>query len=89
MTTGKTIDLTQWTFVRKVMSLLLNTVSRFVIVFLPKNKHILSSLLQLPSTMILESKKIKSITVSTFFSSICHEVLRVDATILSFLNVEF
>ena len=74
MTTGKTIALTVWTFVGKVMSLLFNTLSRFVIAFLPRSKH-LFSWLQSPSTVILEPKKIKSVTVSTFSSSICHEVM--------------
>ena len=63
MTTGKTIALTIWTFVGKVMSLLFNMLSRFVIAFLPRSKHILISWLQPPSAVILESKKIKSITV--------------------------
>ena len=67
MTTGKTIALTVWTFVSKVMSLLLNTVSRFVIAFLPRSKCLLISWLQLLSTVILEPKKIKSVTASTFF----------------------
>ena len=65
MTTGKTIALTRWTFVDKVMSLLFNMLSRFVIVFLPRNKHLLISWLQSPSAVILEPKKIKSDTVST------------------------
>ena len=66
MTTGKTTALTRWTFVSKVMSLLLNRLSRFVIAFLPRSKHLLISWLQSPSTVILEPKKIKSVTVSTF-----------------------
>ena len=65
MTTGKTIALTRWTFVGKVMSLLLNMLSRLVITFLPRNKHLLISWLQPPSAVILESQKIKSDTVST------------------------
>ena len=65
MTTGKTIALTIWTFVSKVISLLFNTLSRFVIAFLPKSKHLLISWLQSPSTVILEPMKIKSVTVST------------------------
>ena len=66
MTTGKIIVLTIWTFVGKVMSLLLNMLSRFVRVFLPRSKHLLISWLQSPSTVILEPKKIKSVTVSIF-----------------------
>ena len=89
MTTGKTIALTIWTFVGKVKSLLFNTLSRFVIAFLPRRKHLLISWLQSPSTVILEPKKIKSVTASTFSSSVCHEVMGPDATILVFLNVEF
>ena len=65
-TTGKTIALTIWTFVSKVMSLLFNMVSRFVIAFLPRKKGLLASWLQSPSTVILEPKKIKSVTVSLF-----------------------
>ena len=64
MTTGKTIALTRWTFVGKVMSLLLKMLSRFVIAFLPRSKCLLISWLQSPSAMILKSKKIKSVTVS-------------------------
>ena len=64
MTTGKTIALTRWTFVGKVMSLLFNTVSRLVISFLPRSKHLLVSWLQSPSAVILEPKKIKSVTFS-------------------------
>ena len=89
MTTGKTIALTIWTFVGKVMSLLFNMLSRFVILFLPRSKHLLISWLQLPSAVILEPKKIKSATVSTVSPSICHEVMAPDAIIRSFLNVEF
>ena len=84
MITGKTIALTMWTFVGKVMSLLFNTLSRFVIVFLPRIKHLLISWLQSPSAVILEPKKIKSVTASTFSSSICHEVMGPDAMILVF-----
>ena len=65
MTTGKTIALTRWIFVGKVMSLLFNTLSRFVIAYLPRNKHLLISWLQSQSAVILESKKIKSVTVFT------------------------
>ena len=64
MTTGKTIALTRWAFVGKVMSLLFNVLSRFIIAFLPRSKHLLISWQQLPSTVILEPKKIKSVTVS-------------------------
>ena len=90
MTTGKTITLTSWTFVSRVMSLLFNMLSRLVIAFLPRNKHLLISWLQSPSEVILEPKKIKSATVSIFFFPTylpwsdrtgCHG--------LSFLNAEF
>jgi len=74
MTTGKTIALTTQTLVGKVMSLLLNMLSRFVIVFLAMGKHLLISWMQSPSAVILESKKINSVTVSIFSTSICHEV---------------
>ena len=84
---GKTIALTIWSFVGKVMSLLFNTLSRFVIAFLPRSKRLLISWLQSPSTVILEPKKIKSVTVSNFPPYICHEVMGPDA--MSFLNVEF
>ena len=79
MTTGKTIALTRWTYVGKVMSLLFNMLSRFVIDFLPRRKHLLISLLQSPSAVILEPKKIKSVTVSIVSLSICHEVMGLDA----------
>jgi len=82
MTTGKNIALTRRTFVGKVMSLLFNTLSRLVIAFLPKSKHLLISWLQLPSTVILEPKKIKFVTVSIVCPSICHEVMGLDAMIL-------
>ena len=75
MTTGKTIDLTVWTFVSKVMSLVFNMLSRLVIAFLPKSKPLLISWLPSLSTVILEPKKIKSVTVSAFSSYICHEVM--------------
>ena len=84
MTTGKTIALTRWTFVCKVMSLLFNTLSRLVIAFLPRSKHLLISWLQSPSAVILEPKKIKSVTVSIVYTSICHEVMGPDAMILVF-----
>ena len=86
MTTGKTIALTRWTFVGKVMSLFFNMLSRLVITFLPRSKHLLISWLQSPSAVILEPPKIKSLAVSP---SIFHEVMGSDAMILSFLNVEF
>ena len=75
MTTGKTIALTRWTFVGKVMSLHFNMLSRLVINFLPRSKHLLISSLQSPSAVIWESPKIKSATVSTVSPSICHEVM--------------
>ena len=84
MTTGKTIALTRRTFVGRVMSLLFNMLSRLVIAFLPRNKHLLISWLQSPSAVILEPKKIKSLTVSIVSPSICHEVMRLDAMILVF-----
>ena len=86
MITGKTIALTIQIFVGKVMSLLFN---RFVIAFLPRSKHLLISLLQSPSAVILELKKRKSVTASTLSLSICHEMMRMDAMILVFLNIEF
>ena len=84
MTPGKTIALTRWTFVGKVMSLLFNTLSRFVIAFLPRSKHLLISWLQSPSAVILEIKKIKSVAASTFYPSIRHEVMGPDAMIFVF-----
>ena len=84
MTTGKTIALTRQTFVGKVMSLLFNMLSRLVIAFLPRNKHLLISRLQSPSAAILEPPKIKSLTVSIVSPSICHEVMGPDAMILAF-----
>ena len=75
MTTGKTIALTIQTFVSKVISLLFNMISRFVIASLPRSKHLLMSWLQSPSAVILEPKKIKSVTVSIVSPSICHEVM--------------
>ena len=71
------------------MSLLFNMLSRFVITFLLRSKHLLISWLQSPSAVILEPKKIKSVTVSIVSTSICHEGIGPDAIILSFLNVEF
>ena len=78
MTTGKTIALTRQTFVGKVMSLLLNMLSRLVITFLPRSKRLIISWLQSPSAVILEPKNIKSDTVSTVSPSISHEVMRLD-----------
>ena len=75
MTTVKTIALTGWTFVGKVMSLLFNMLSRLVITFPPRGKHLLISLLQSPPAVILEPPKIKSATVSTVSPSICYEVM--------------
>ena len=74
-TTGKTIALTRRTFVGKVMSLLFNMPSRLAITFLPRSKHLLISGLQSASAVILEPKKIKSVTFSTVSPSICHEVM--------------
>ena len=88
-TTGKTIALTIWTFVSKVMSLLFNMLSRFVIVFLPRSKWFLFLCLQSSFAVILEPKKIKSVTVSNFSPSICHEVMGSDAMIFNFLNFAF
>jgi len=79
MTTEKTIALTIRIFVSKVMSLLFNTLSRFVIAFLPRSKYFLISWLQSTSAVILESKKIKSVTVSTFLPSVCHELMGLNA----------
>ena len=84
MTTGKTIALTRRTFVGKVMSLLLNMLSRFVITFLPRSKHLLISWLQSPSAVILKPQKIKSDSVSTVSPSISHEVMGPDAMIFVF-----
>ena len=90
MTIGKTIALTIKTFVDKVMSVLFNMLSRFVIIFLLRSKDLLNSWLQSLSRDFLEPKKIKSITVSTFSLSICHDVMGLDAIIFFFFfNVEF
>ena len=83
-TTGKTIALTRWTFVSKVMSLLFNILSRLVIAFLPRSKGLLISWLQSPSAVILEPKKIKSVTVSIVSPSICHDVMGLDVMISVF-----
>ena len=82
MTTGKTIALTRRTFVGKVMSLLFNMLSRLVITLLPRSKCHLNSWLQSPTPVIWERKKIKSVTISIVSSSICHEVMGLDAMIL-------
>ena len=84
MTTGKTIALTRWTFVSKVMSLLFSVLSRLVINFLLRSKRLLISWLQSLSAVIFEPKKIKSLTVSIVSPSICHEVMGSDAVILVF-----
>ena len=84
MIIGKTIALTRWTFVSKVMSLLFNMLSRLVIAFLPLSKCLLNSWLQSPPEVILEPKKIKSITVSIVSLSVCHEVMGPDAMMLVF-----
>ena len=87
--TGKIITLTRWTFVNKVTSLLFNVLSRFVIAFLPRSKHLLISWLQWPSTAILEPKKTRSVTASTFSPSIHHAVFGSDAVILFFWTLNF
>ena len=84
VTNGKTIALTIWTFVGKVMSLLFNILFRFVTAFLPRSKHLLISWLQSLSAVISEPRKIKSVTVSTFPPSVCHEVMGPDAMIFVF-----
>ena len=84
MTTGKTTDLTRWTFVGKVMSLIFNMLPRLVIAFLPRSKCLLISWLQSPSAVIWEPRKIKSATVSIVSPPICHEVMGPDAMILVF-----
>ena len=84
MTTGKTIALTKWTFVGTVMSLLFHMLSWFVIAFLPRSKYLLISWLQSPSAVILEPKKIKSLTVSFVSPSICHELMGPDVMTFGF-----
>ena len=84
MTTRKAIALTRRTFVGKVKSLLFNMLSRLIIGFLPRSKCLLISWLQSPSAVILEPKKIKSVTVSTVSPSICYEVMGLDVMILVF-----
>ena len=87
MTTGKTIALTRWTFVGKVMSLLFNTLSRLVVAFLPRSKHLLISWLQTPFAVILEPKEIKSLAVSILSPSICHEVMEPDTVLFRWLVI--
>ena len=89
LTPGKTIALTIWTFVSKVMPLLFNMLSRFVIAFLPRSKCLLISWQQSPSAVILEPKKIKSVIVSIVSPSVCHEVMGVDAMFLVFWMLSF
>ena len=84
LTTGKIIAFTIQTFAGEVMSLLFDTLSRFVIAFLPRSKCLLTSQLQSLSAVILEPKKIKSVTASTFSPSICHEVMGPDAMFFVF-----
>ena len=89
VTTGKSIALTLWTFVGKLMFLLFSMMSRIVIDFLPRGKRLLISWLQSPSAVILEPKEIKSVTVSIVSPSICHEVTGTRFHDLGFLNAEF
>ena len=89
MTLGKTIALPRWTFIGKVMSPLFNMLSRFIIAFLPRSKCLLISWLQSPSAVILEPKKIKSVSVSTFSPFICPEVMGLDAMIFIFWMLNF
>ena len=84
MTRGKATALTIQTLIGKVISLLFNMLSRFVIAFLPRSKHLLISCLQSPLAVILEPKKIKSVTASTLSQPICHEVMGLNAKILVF-----
>ena len=84
MTTGKTIALTRWTFVGKVMSLLFNMLSRLIRALIPRSKHLLISWLQSPFAVILETMKIKSVTISTVSPPIYHEAMGPDAMILVF-----
>ena len=89
MTTGKPIDFTRQNFVGKVIILLFNMLSRLVIAFLPRSKCLLILWLQSLFAVILEPKKINSVTVSIVSPPICHEVMGMDARSLVFLNVEF
>ena len=84
MTTGKTIALIIWIFVGKIMSLIFNMLSRFVIAFLPRSNHLLISWLQSPSVVILKTKKIKFVTVFIVSPSIFHEAMGPDAMIFIF-----
>ena len=84
MTYWKNHSFDIWTFAGKVMSLLFNMLSRFVIAFFPRSKRLLISWLQSPSAVIFEHKEIKSVTISTFYPSICYEVMGLDAMILVF-----
>ena len=84
ITTGKMAALTEQTFVGKVMPLLFNMLSRLIIAFLPRSKHLLISWLQSPSAVIWATNKVKSVTVSIVYPSICHEVMGPDAMILVF-----
>ena len=87
MITGKTTALTRWNFVGKVMSLLFNMLSRLVITFLPRSKRLLISWQQSPSAVVLETRRIKSVTVCIVSPSICHEMMRPDAMILVLLGL--
>ena len=89
MTTGKTIALTIWTFASKVMSMLFYILSRFAIALPPTANIFLISWLQSPSAVILEEKKVKSVTASTFSPSINHDIMGPNATIFVFFNTEF
>ena len=89
MTTGKTIALTRRTFVGKVMSLIFHMLSKLVIAFLPRSKHLLTSWLQSPFAVILQPKKIKSVTVSIVSPSICYEVLGPEDIIFIFWKFSF
>ena len=89
MATGKTIALTRWTLVGKVMSLLFNKLSRLVIAFLPRSKRLLISWLQSTSAVILETPKIKSLTVSIVSPSVCHEVMGLGAMIFVFWMLSY
>ena len=89
MTAGKAIALTRQTFVGKVIPLLFNMLSSLVITFLPRSKCLLISWLRSPSAVILEPKKVKSVTISIVSPSICHEVMRPDAMILVFWMLSF
>ena len=89
LTTGKTVAMTIWTSISKMISLLFNVLSRFVTAFLPRSKCLLISWLYSPSAVTLESKKIKSVTVSTFSPSICHQVMGLHAVIFAFWMLSF